>query len=122
MSLSDKESKFVDEFLKDMNASQAYIRAGYAGKNANVNSSKLMAKYSIQSEVKKRLKESSEKCGISRERTLNAIARIAYNEDGDCSTKEQLDGLEKLAKFDNIYEKNNESSAPKIEIKYVGDE
>lgn len=33
--LNDRQQRFVDEYLKDLNATQAYRRAGYAG-NANV--------------------------------------------------------------------------------------
>ena len=33
--LTDKQARFVDEYLVDLNATQAAIRAGYSAKTAN---------------------------------------------------------------------------------------
>lgn len=42
MALNDKQRRFVEEYLVDLNAKQAYIRAGYTAKNADVHGSALM--------------------------------------------------------------------------------
>ena len=34
MAITDKQKKFVEEYLIDLNATQAAIRAGYKAKNA----------------------------------------------------------------------------------------
>lgn len=39
MRLTDKQRKFCDEYLIDLNATQAAIRAGYTEKYANTNAS-----------------------------------------------------------------------------------
>ena len=52
--LTPRQERFIDEYLIDLNATQAYIRAGYAQKRAHVNASRLMANENIQKEVAKR--------------------------------------------------------------------
>ena len=52
--LTPKQSRFVDEYLIDLNATQAYIRAGYAAKNGNtamVCASQLLSNPKIRSVV-----------------------------------------------------------------------
>lgn len=58
---TDKMERFCQEYLIDLNATQAAIRAGYSENTANVQGSQLLAKLSIR----KRIKELAE---------LNAIA------------------------------------------------
>lgn len=41
--LTPKQARFVAEYVKDMNATQAAIRAGYAAKSADANAHRLMA-------------------------------------------------------------------------------
>ena len=49
--LSDKQRAFVAEYLKDCNASQAAIRAGYASKNANVTGPRLLVNVRIKTAI-----------------------------------------------------------------------
>lgn len=47
-----KHEKFCTEYVKDMNATQAAIRAGYSNKTANRIASQLLSKLDIKSRVK----------------------------------------------------------------------
>jgi phage terminase small subunit len=61
--LTPKIKRFCEEYLKDLNGTQAAIRAGYSAKTANEQSSKLLAKVNIQnyvSELKKSLSDKNE--------------------------------------------------------------
>ncbi len=51
MSLTPKQARFVEEYLLDLNATQAAIRAGYSAKTANEQGSQLLAKLSIRQAV-----------------------------------------------------------------------
>jgi phage terminase small subunit len=51
MALNDKQQRFVDEYLKDLNATQAAIRAGYSAKTAYAIAEKLLRKAEIQQAV-----------------------------------------------------------------------
>ena len=46
--LTDRRQKFVDEYLMDLNATQAAIRAGYSARTANEQAARLLANVSIQ--------------------------------------------------------------------------
>ena len=49
--LTEKQQRFVDEYLIDLNATQAAIRAGYSVKTANEQGSQNLAKLSIQQAI-----------------------------------------------------------------------
>lgn len=63
MALSDKHKKFVDEYMKDMNATAAYLRAGYkcSEASARVNASKLLTNPNIASEISDRVSKRQQK-------------------------------------------------------------
>lgn len=49
--LSPKRQRFVEEYLKDFNGTQAAIRAGYAPKAANEQAARLLANASVRAAV-----------------------------------------------------------------------
>lgn len=63
MRLTDKQRKFCDEYLIDLNATQAAIRAGYTEKYANTNASKLLQNTTISQYIGERQKELSAQDG-----------------------------------------------------------
>lgn len=77
MALTPKQVRFVDEYLIDLNATQAYIRAGYAPKDAHVSSSQLLANPSIQALVAEKQRALAEKSGISHQWITEHFTEIA---------------------------------------------
>lgn len=55
MSLSEQQQKFVDEYIKDPNATQAAIRAGYSKKTAGSQGQRLLKNVEINSTIQKQL-------------------------------------------------------------------
>lgn len=53
--LTAKQERFVNEYIKDLNATQAAIRAGYSKKTAGVQGSTLLKNPNVSEEIKKRL-------------------------------------------------------------------
>lgn len=80
MALNDKQARFVAEYLKDMNATAAYKRAGYTAKGnaAEVNAARLLRNAQVQAEVAKRTQKLMGKLEISAERVLRERARLAF--------------------------------------------
>ena len=74
----DKQKRFVDEYLIDLNATQAAIRAGYSPKTANEQGSQLLAKLSIQTEISKKMAERSRRTGVNQDRVVLELAKIAF--------------------------------------------
>lgn len=77
MSLTPKQARFVEEYLIDFNASGAARRAGYAPKRANVIGYENLSKPDIQAAVQAAIRERSAKTGITAERVIKEIARVA---------------------------------------------
>ena len=59
--LTEKQQRFVDEYLIDLNATQAAIRAGYSVKTANEQGSQNLAKLSIQQTIAEQMTERSKR-------------------------------------------------------------
>ena len=78
MALNDKQQRFVDEYLKDLNATQAAIRAGYSAKTAYAIAEKLLRKVEIQQAVQDAKKARSERTEINQDRVLQELARLAF--------------------------------------------
>lgn len=51
MDLSPKQSRFIEEYLLDFNATQAAIRAGYSPKTARVQASQNLSKLNIRAKI-----------------------------------------------------------------------
>lgn len=92
-SSGDKRARFVQEYAKDLNATQAAIRAGYSAKSAKMQGSRLMTNADIQQAVGKLLQKVMTRNEITVERTLLEISRIAY---GDIRKLYREDGTLKL--------------------------
>jgi phage terminase small subunit len=76
--LTPKQARFVDEYVIDLNATQAAIRAGYSKKTANEQGARLLAKVSLAAEIQTRCAQRSAKLAIKAERVLLELARIAF--------------------------------------------
>lgn len=50
--LTPRQQRFVDEYLIDLNATQAAIRAGYSEKGATVRGSELLASRKVDGKVR----------------------------------------------------------------------
>jgi len=74
--LTVKQSRFVDEYLIDFNATQAAIRSGYSKKTAQEQSSRLLSKVIISTAIKERQEKTSERLEITRDEILMDLKRI----------------------------------------------
>ena len=75
--ISERQLKFIDEYLIDLNGTQAAIRAGYNPKTANVTASQLLAKPNILARVDARRLELSEATKVNQEWVLNRLIEIS---------------------------------------------
>lgn len=76
--MTEKQKRFCEEYLVDLNASQALIRAGYSPKNANVSASNLLANVNIRARIDEALAEQSRRTGITADRVIRELARVAF--------------------------------------------
>lgn len=96
--ISDLQKKFCLEYLKDFNATQAAIRAGYAKRSAAVHASRMLSNANIQAFIQKKAKNIEEKAEIDIAKVLQEFGRIAFsdmrkyfNDDGSMKDIHSLD-------------------------------
>lgn len=78
MPLTAKQQRFVAEYLIDLNATQAAIRAGYSAKNANVDGPRLLANAGISVAVAKGKTQQLQTAELSAARVLEELRRLAF--------------------------------------------
>lgn len=76
--LTDKQQRFVDEYLIDLNATQAAIRAGYSVKTADQQGSRLLANVKVQQAIAEHMAERSKRTGVNQDRVVLELAKIAF--------------------------------------------
>lgn len=77
--LTPKQECFCQEYLIDLNATQAAIRAGYSEHTSNEQGSQLLAKLSIQVQIQRLMAKRSERTQIKADDVLMEIAKLAYS-------------------------------------------
>lgn len=76
--LTAKQARFVEEYLIDLNATQAAIRAGYSEKTAKSQGQRLLTNVDVAAAIAKAQERRSVRTGITQERVLNELAKIAF--------------------------------------------
>ncbi len=96
--MTPKQEEFVRQFLIDLNATQAAIRAGYSVKTANEQGARLLANVSVQRAISGAMDRRAKRTEITAERVLQEFAKIAFfdprglfNEDGSPKSVTELD-------------------------------
>ena len=84
--MTPKQARFVDEYLIDLNASAAYLRAGYKTGNSNVCGSRLLANASIQAAIQSAQAKLADRTGITQDRVLRELSRVAFGNKRDLMT------------------------------------
>ena len=77
--LTPKQQRFVEEYLIDLNATQAYIRAGFSEKLANTNAAKLLQNTTIAKAIEDTRKKVSEKALITTEMVVKGLLKEAQD-------------------------------------------
>ena len=99
MALTKKQAAFVQEYLIDLNATQAAIRAGYSERTAAVIGHENLKKPKIQKVIQAKMEAREEKALITAEEVINGIREIAFPEKGqEVRDNDRLKALELLGK------------------------
>ena len=84
--LNLRQKAFCDEYLKDLNATQAAIRAGYSPKTAAVIAAENLKKPNIQEYIQQAMAKRSQRTEITQDRVLRELAVIAFSRPADYVT------------------------------------
>ena len=111
---TNKQEMFIKEYLIDLNATQAAIRAGYSEKTASQQGERLLRNVQVSAAIQEAMNKRSNKLEITAERVLQEIAKLAFydprnffDDDGrikpiselDENTAMALGGIETLHKI-----------------------
>ena len=76
--MTDKQKRFCEEYLVDLNATQAAIRAGYSANSAQQTGSENLLKPVIRARVDQMLADRSARTGVNADRVVRELAKIAF--------------------------------------------
>jgi phage terminase small subunit len=104
--LNAKQSRFVEEYLIDLNATQAACRAGYSVKTAAEQASRLLTNVNVANLIAERMADRAERTEITQDYVLKSIfetverckqAEPVLDRKGDRVMIENADGIEVAA-------------------------
>jgi len=124
--VTPKEKRFVEEYLIDLNATQAAIRAGYSKKTAGNIASQNLEKLHIREAIDKAIAKRSERTEITQDMVLQEYARIGFaniadymswNQSGnDLKNSDDLTSDQTAAVQEVVYEFGDNSGKVKLKL------
>lgn len=78
--LTPRQAAFVREYLVDLNATQAAIRAGYSKHTANEQGARLLANVSVRQLVQRGMDERAERVTVQADVVLREILKLATSD------------------------------------------
>lgn len=76
--MTSKQERFVEEYLVDLNATQAAIRAGYSPATAGAIGAENLHKPQIRARIDTAMAELSKRTGVNQERVIRELAKVAF--------------------------------------------
>ncbi|CAB5643893.1 MULTISPECIES: terminase small subunit [Pseudomonas] len=80
MALTAKQQRFVDEYLIDLNATQAAIRAGYSKKTASSQGERLLRNVEVRRYLQAQRQDLQGRTKITQEMVLKELAKIGFSD------------------------------------------
>lgn len=80
MPLNEKQKRFVEEYPKDLNATNAAKRAGYSEKSAHAQGHRLLKHAEVAAQIQKAKLKRSKRTEITQDRVLEEIAKIGFSD------------------------------------------
>lgn len=76
--MTKKQKRFCEEYLIDLNATQAAIRAGYSPDTAKSIGCENLTKPDIRAHIDRAMAERSRRTGVNADRVIQELAKIAF--------------------------------------------
>jgi phage terminase small subunit len=81
-SLTPKQARFVEEYLVDLNATQAAIRAGYSAKTAYSQGQRLLKNVEVEAAIQKAQDARANRTEVTVDKVLKELATIGFSDIG----------------------------------------
>lgn len=76
--MTGRQARFCDEYLLDLNATQAAIRAGYSPRTADTQGPRLLQNVGVRARIDAAMAEQSRRTGVTADRVIRELARVAF--------------------------------------------
>jgi len=80
MAMNEKKARFAKEYIIDLNATQAAIRAGYSEKTAYSQGQRLLKDVEIQALIQKEMDKRGKRTDITADRVVKELGKIAFSD------------------------------------------
>ncbi len=104
--LTPKQARFVEEYLIDLNATQAAIRAGYSKKTAKQQGQRLLTNVDVQAAVTEAKETRSERTEITQDEVIQGLKKEATLEGEGSSHSARVAAWAHLGKHLGIFTDN----------------
>ena len=108
--LTEKQKRFVQEYLVDLNATAAAKRAGYSEKSASRIAVELLNKTQVSAEIQKQQAKRQKRVEITQEKVLEELAAIAFANGADFATVNQ-NGIVRITPTSELPEEKRKAIA-----------
>ena len=110
MALTPKQARFVQEYLVDLNATQAAVRAGYSERTACEQGARLLANVKVREAIQAAEKKRQERTEITQDYVIGKLVEIADRTASDCQDSDlkysnKIKALELLGKHVGAFER-----------------
>lgn len=111
MALTLKQKRFVQEYLVDLNATQAAIRAGYSAKTADRIGPELLGKTCVSEAIQKAIKRREKRTEVTQDYVIEKLKEIAEKDasdgpESDLKYSSKIKALELLGKHVGAFDGN----------------
>ena len=97
--LTAKQEAFVREYLIDLNATQAAVRAGYSQRRASEISYQLLQKTTVQKAIEAAMRERRKRTEVTVDRVVEELRDMAFYDPADLALLGPASGPEDIAKL-----------------------
>lgn len=125
MALTQKQKRFVAEYLTDLNATAAAKRAGYSEKNADKIGSELLGKTRVSAAIQEAMKQREQRTNVTQDYVIKKLKEIADKEasdtqESDLKFSNKLKALELLGKHVGAFEPKSDTETDR-EVRIIID-
>lgn len=115
VALTAKQQAFVAEYLIDLNATQAALRAGYSEKTAGAIGNENLKKHEIQEAISAARKKRAERTEVDQDYVIRKLKEIADKDASDMTESDlkysnKIRALELLGKHTGAFEGRQETN------------
>lgn len=114
--MTDKQKRFVAEYLIDLNATAAARRAGYSAKTADRIGPELLGKTCVSQAIREEIKKREQRTEVTQDYVIKKLKEIADKEASDAQESDlkfsnKLKALELLGKHVGAFEPKVDQAA-----------